>query len=79
MAFAENRSPDLVFDIVEGLAWADPVGLIPTCYRHVGGLLEPITAPPGPIVLPEVDPPVRQRCVSWRSVEHGVESLAPVQ
>ena len=64
MAFAEDTSLDLVFDLVESLAWADPVGLIPTCYRHVGGVLEPITAPPGPIVLPEVDPPVRQRFVS---------------
>jgi hypothetical protein len=64
MAFAEDTSLDLVFDLVESLAWADPVGLIPTCYRHAGGTLEPITAPPAPIVLPEADPPVRTRFVS---------------
>ncbi len=64
MAFAEDTSLDLVFDLVESLGWADPVGLIPTCYRHVGGVLQPITAPPRTVVLPEVDPPVRQRFVS---------------
>jgi hypothetical protein len=64
MAFAEDTSLDLVFDLVESLAWADPVGLIPTCYRHAGGALEPITAPPGSIVFPGVGPPVRQRFVS---------------
>jgi len=64
MAFAEDTSRELVFDLVESLAWADPVGLIPACYRHVGGVLETITAPPGPVVLPEVDPPVPQRFVS---------------
>lgn len=64
MAFAEDTALDLVFDLVENLAWADPVGLVPACFRHVGGQLEPVVAPPGPIVLPEVDPPVRQRFVS---------------
>ncbi len=64
MAFHVGTPLDLVFDLVEGLAWADPVGLVPACFRHVGGQLEPIAAPPGPVVLPEVDPPVRQRFVS---------------
>jgi hypothetical protein len=64
MAFAEDTSLDLVFDLVESLAWADPVGLVPSCFHHLGGQLEPMAAPPGPIVLPEVDPPVRQRFVS---------------
>jgi hypothetical protein len=64
MAFAADTSLDLVFDLVESLAWADPVGLVPVCFRHVGGQLEPVAAPPGPVVLPEVDPPVRQRFVS---------------
>jgi hypothetical protein len=64
MAFAEDASLDLVFDLVESLAFADPVGLVPACFRHFDGVLEPIAAPPGSIVLPEVDPPVRQRFVS---------------
>jgi hypothetical protein len=64
MAFAEDTSLDLVFNLVESLAWADPVGLVPACFRHVGGQLEPVVASPGPVVLPEIDPPVRSRFVS---------------
>ena len=64
LAFAAGTSPDLVFDLVGSLAWADPVGLVPACFRHLDGALEPVAGPPGPIVLPEVGPPVRQRFVS---------------
>lgn len=64
MAFTEDTSLNLVFDLVESLARADPVGLVPACFRHVGGQLEPVVAPPGPVGLPEFDPPVRSRFVS---------------
>lgn len=64
MAFAAVTPLDLVFDLVEGLAWADPVGLVAACFRHLDGALEPVAAPPGLVVLPQVDPPGRPRFVS---------------
>lgn len=64
LAFAAGTSLDLVFDVVGSLAWADPVGLVPSCYRHLDGALEPVAAPPGLAVLPELEPPARPRFVS---------------
>lgn len=65
LAFAAGTSLDLVFDLVEGLAWADPVGLAAPCYRHLDGALEPVPAPlPGAVVAPEPVPSDRPRFVS---------------
>ena len=65
MAFSARTSLDLIFDLVEGLAWADPVGLVAACYRHVDGSLEQVPAPPPGSVVPlGVSPPVRTRFVS---------------
>jgi hypothetical protein len=65
MAFPPGTPLDLVFDLVEGLAWADPVGLIAACYRHLDGSLEQVPAPPPGSVVPlEVGLPVRTRFVS---------------
>lgn len=65
MAFSAGTSLDLVFDLVEGLAWADPVGLVAACYRHVDGSLEQVPAPlPGSVVPLGVSLPVRTRFVS---------------
>ena len=65
MAFPQGTPLDLVFDLVEGLAWADPVGLVAACYRHLDGSLEQVPAPPPGSVVPlEVELPVRTRFVS---------------
>lgn len=65
MAFRAGTSLDLVFDLVEGLAWADPVGLVPACYRHLDGSLEQVPAPlTGSVHALEVGLPVRPRFVS---------------
>jgi hypothetical protein len=65
MAFPQGTPLDLVFDLVEGLAWADPVGLVAACYRHQDGSLEQVPAPPPGSVVPlEVELPVRTRFVS---------------
>ena len=65
MAFAEDTSLDLVFDLVESLAWADPVGLVPVCFRHFDGDLEPVLAPlPGAVGAPDRESSSRPRFVS---------------
>jgi hypothetical protein len=65
MAFAEDTALDLVFDLVESLAWADPVGLVPACYRYVGDQLEPVLAPlPGAVGAPDRESSSRPRFVS---------------
>lgn len=65
MAFQAGTSLDLVFDLVEGLSWADPAGLVPGCYVHLDGILEPVPAPsPGSVVPLDVGLPVRTRFVS---------------
>jgi hypothetical protein len=65
MAFPPGTPHEFVFDLVEGLAWADPVGLVAACYRHLDGSLEEVPAPrPGSVVPLEVGLPVRTRFVS---------------
>jgi len=65
VAFPPGTLHEPVFDLAEGLAWADPVGLVAACYRHLDGSLEEVPAPrPGSVVPLEVGLPIRTRFVS---------------
>lgn len=65
VAFAAETPLDVALDLVEGLAWVDPVGLTPACYRHRDGTLDAVPAPlPGAVVAPEPAQAERRRFVS---------------
>lgn len=65
LAFPPDAPLDLLFDLVEGIAWADPAGLVASCHRHRDGILEPVAAPlSGGVVTFDVERPDRPRFVS---------------
>ncbi len=47
LAFSAATPAEVVLDLVEGIATLDPVGLVPTCFDHVAGSLEPLVVEPG--------------------------------
>lgn len=64
-AFSAATPAEVVLDLVEGIAALDPAGLVPTCFHHAAGSVEPLIAGPGDR-LPAVDAvePDRPRYVS---------------
>ncbi len=60
MAFSAATPPALVLDLVEDIARLDPAGLVPNCFHHAAGSIEPLRVDPGDL-LPAVDVAARDR------------------
>jgi hypothetical protein len=54
LAFPAATPVEIAFDLVEGIAALDPAGLVPACYRHASGSVEPLVAELGER-LPAID------------------------
>ena len=60
LAFSATTPAEVVLDLVEGIAALDPVGLVPRCFHHSSGSVEPLLVMPGDR-LPAVDTLERDR------------------
>lgn len=60
LAFSAATPTEVVLDLVDGIAAPDPAGLVPACYRHASGSVEPVVTEPGDR-LPAIDADERDR------------------